>query len=383
MNSHPPRTHFAPADRLERQEILNATQGLHRQALASWFNAVPVPVIVLDEHRQIVFCNQAFRELARRSDPEDVIGLRPGEALGCVNADVMDAGCGTSIFCRHCGAAQAIVASLRGVPDTQECHLRRKPELGGGTLDIQVFARPVEYGDRSYILFTALDIAHEKRLRYMERTMFHGLINAAGGVDMIGRLVDMDPNIDTTEIRGMLDDCGRRLLSDVLYFRDMAAAENDRLMVAPRQGVEAGKVLDMVLALADVHHTAEGVNLRVENGRFERLETDPRLLQHVLWNMLVNAMEASGRDGEVVLGCRGDTDAVTFWVRNSGEMPAETQEQIFKPYFSTKGEDRGLGCHVMRLFGERALGGELGFACAHGSTTFSLRLPRVFPGEKA
>ena len=376
-------THFAPAQRLDLEAIREASRRLSRHLLAPWFNAVPTPVVILDEHRQIVFCNESFRELSRRRSPEEVIGLRPGEALGCVNAEVMDAGCGTSIFCRHCGAATAIVASLRNVPDTQECHLRRKPELGGGALDLQVFARPVEFDGRSYVLFTALDIAHEKRLRYMERTMFHGLVNAAGGVDMIGRMVDMDPDMDKTEVRDLIGDCGRQLLADVLYFRDLAAAETGRLAVSPRKDVDARKVLADLDALVRDRHASEGLALRVGDGPSELLETDPRLLQHVLWNMLLNALEAAGRGSKVVLDCAGDEHSVTFRVSNPGEMPAEVQEQVFKPYFSTKDEHRGLGCHVMQLYGQNHLGGELGFENADGRTTFFLRLPRVFGGKKA
>lgn len=259
--------------------------------------------------------------------------------------------------------------------------MRRRPEFGGGVLDLQVFARPMEYQGLPHVLFTALEIAHEKRLRYMERTMFHGLINAAGGVGMVARLVDMDPDMETAEVRDMLGDLGQRLLSDVLYFRDLSAAEGGRLQVEPRKDVDAREVLDALAASVMAQQAPPGVTIHAEVGCSELLETDPRLLQHVLRSMLVNALEATEGGGEVTVGCRGDADSVTFRVGNAGEMPAKVREQIFTPYFSTKGENRGLGCHVMRMFGRDALGGELGFECADGRTTFFLRLPRVFPGK--
>lgn len=46
------------------------------------------------------------------STPNEVTGLRPGEAIGCIYANETLSGCGTSAHCVTCGAAIAIVSTL-------------------------------------------------------------------------------------------------------------------------------------------------------------------------------------------------------------------------------------------------------------------------------
>lgn len=46
---------------------------------------------------------------------------------------------------------------------------------------------------------------------------------------------------------------------------------------------------------------------------------------------------------------------------------------VFKRYFSTKSKSgRGIGTYSMKLFGERYLGGKVGFYCSEGVTVFIL-----------
>ncbi len=46
------------------------------------------------------------------SDQSSILGLRPGEILGCINAAKYEAGCGSAMICSNCGAAIAMVSSL-------------------------------------------------------------------------------------------------------------------------------------------------------------------------------------------------------------------------------------------------------------------------------
>jgi signal transduction histidine kinase len=74
-------------------------------------------------------------------------------------------------------------------------------------------------------------------------------------------------------------------------------------------------------------------------------------------------------------------EQVTFRVWNPGAIAASIAPRIFQRYFSTKpGSGRGQGTFIMKLLGERVLGGDVGFtSSATGGTTFSLRLPRRPP----
>jgi len=68
---------------------------------------------------------------------------------------------------------------------------------------------------------------------------------------------------------------------------------------------------------------------------------------------------------------------VLFWVHNSTHMPEETQSQIFKRSFSTKGKSRGLGTYSIRLLSEEYLGGKVWFeSTPEKGTTFYLKLKK-------
>jgi len=50
-------------------------------------------------------------------------GFRPGEILNCIHAGENEAGCGTTEFCRECGATKAILNSQKNGANEQECRI--------------------------------------------------------------------------------------------------------------------------------------------------------------------------------------------------------------------------------------------------------------------
>ncbi|MFW5739034.1 MAG: serine/threonine-protein kinase [Myxococcota bacterium] len=91
------------------------------EALLSWIDGL---VIVLNRERQIVLASDEVAETFRFDDPSRLIGLRMGEAMGCVHVDPSTGGCGTSTSCRYCGALKAILDAKRfDAPVESECRL--------------------------------------------------------------------------------------------------------------------------------------------------------------------------------------------------------------------------------------------------------------------
>lgn len=66
-----------------------------------------------------------------------------------------------------------------------------------------------------------------------------------------------------------------------------------------------------------------------------------------------------------------------FWVHNPGSIPAGLQSQIFHRSFTTKaGAGHGIGTYSVKLFGERYLGGRVGFTSDESAgTEFTFWLP--------
>ncbi len=366
-------TKFAPAERLPKEEVQRIAETLRAEILLPWFDAVPLSVLVINAYRQIVFCNQAFRKLSGRLDMEELIGLRPGEALRCVHAEIEPGGCGCSGFCRLCGAAQAILSGLRGRNDCQECRMLRIMDVGVSPLDLQVFTQSIEFSGAPFALFSAVDISHEKRLKYMERSFYHDLINVSGGISMLTSLMDQACG---TQDNGMdlLAESAQRLVGQAIYHRDVAAAEAGRLVVA-FEPVEITEFFQDMLRSFKAFYPdfISNVQTRTLCGL---VKTDKRLLGHVLRNLMINAAEACAlSSGTVVLSCVEEGGSARISVENPGEMGADIKKQLFKRYVSTKAEDRGLGCYVARLLTEKYLKGSLEFFSEGGRTVFTVVLP--------
>lgn len=80
------------------------------------------------------------------------------------------------------------------------------------------------------------------------------------------------------------------------------------------------------------------------------IEADEALLRQVLFNLLLNAVQAVGPAGRVeVAVVRLDPAHVALEVRDDGPgVPPEHRSEIFKPYFTTNPKGSGLGLAVVR-----------------------------------
>ena len=74
---------------------------------------------------------------------------------------------------------------------------------------------------------------------------------------------------------------------------------------------------------------------------------DPARVVQVLTNLLVNAAQAIGRGGRVVIRARRDEDWLRLEVEDDGAgIPAADRTRIFDPFFTTKADGTGLGLSI-------------------------------------
>ena len=110
-----PVAFFAPAKREPIEIVQRQAARLSQTALAGTFlNASLNYMLVLNARRQIVMASDNLLELVTAKAMDQIVGLRLGEALGCVHAHESESGCGSSQSCHLCGAAKVILARRGG-----------------------------------------------------------------------------------------------------------------------------------------------------------------------------------------------------------------------------------------------------------------------------
>ena len=181
MPSLTSNTYYASPEKTTDEELKKQMANFSDKDLFAYLlDSTPNYLIVLNKNRQIVFANKAIRELFEEDSYSSIYGLRPGEVLNCRNAFLVEGGCGTSEFCRTCGAVNAVLSSLKGEEDVQECRIIRRENEEA--LDLRVWTKPLELNGERYSIFTFTDISHEKRRMALERIFFHDVLNTAGSI---------------------------------------------------------------------------------------------------------------------------------------------------------------------------------------------------------
>lgn len=392
-------TAFAPAERASADEV----QRQHRKLeglpfVCEFLDAMPNMAVVLNADRQIVLMNRAFREFLGAGDPEleaveqrrevfetlvaSAMGKRPGEAVGCIHAKETDGGCGTTRFCRNCGAARAIVNSqkCRGL-DVQECRLTvANGDRVETSLDFRIWAQHLDVDGDPFTIFSLIDISHEKRREALERTFYYDVMNTASGVHGLSKLMAQGqlPSDGLQEAAEITLQSAGQLVEAIDAQRALSAAESGDLEVRPR-AVHSMELIRRVLNVLRTASVSKGRGLHVESATqpFE-FTSDPVLVRRVLVNLVKNALEAVPVGGVVTVGARREQDAVIFTVHNPTVMPADVQLQVFQRSYSTKGTGRGLGTYSIRLLTRHYLAGQVSFVSNEAEgTVFTVRLPRM------
>ena len=102
-------------------------------------------------------------------------------------------------------------------------------------------------------------------------------------------------------------------------------------------------------------------------------------MEQLLINLVKNAREASAPEGGIEVSLRRDvdTDEVLLSVQDHGTgIPADVQERIFVPFFTTKPDGSGIGLSLCKQIAYQHHG-YLSVRSAPGKgSRFVLRIPR-------
>lgn len=110
---------------------------------------------------------------------------------------------------------------------------------------------------------------------------------------------------------------------------------------------------------------------------------DPANLKQVVFNLVTNAFQAAGQNGEVTIRTYQRNRWAFLEVTDNGPgIPEDLQEKVFAPFFSTKPSGTGIGLAISR----RIIldhGGSLTFRSKPGETRFIMQIPLAGPDRSA
>ncbi len=106
------------------------------------------------------------------------------------------------------------------------------------------------------------------------------------------------------------------------------------------------------------------------------VSADAGQLEQVFTNLFINAADALQQQGEITVSVEQETDNIVIAVSDTGKgIPAESQEKIFEPFFSTKDKGTGLGLAIVYNIVKKHNGNITVTSEEGKGTTFTLTLP--------
>lgn len=113
------------------------------------------------------------------------------------------------------------------------------------------------------------------------------------------------------------------------------------------------------------------------------IRTDRSRLRHAIQNILLNAVHAVDKHGDIHIAVTAAGRVVAATITDSGPgIPEADREMIFEPLYSTKPDGTGLGLPVARDI-LQALGGSLTLVWpSAGGAVFRMVLPEKYQGPQ-
>jgi signal transduction histidine kinase len=322
----------------------------------------------MDANRQIVAANRALLAMLGAANNDMILGLRPGEAISCVNAQRGPGGCGTSLQCRHCGGVVAILTSQAAeLPAEGDCTLACPNDGNAKVATFRTRVTPIGLPDERLYLAVFHDISASKRRELFDGLFVHDLSNLVSGLLGWTEELSNDPGPEAVL---QVQELAVRIAEQLEEHKAMEHVERVGLKLE-RQPIDPVALGQRLKSWFGANACARGRHFVIEHRISDGpLVTDQKLLLRVLGNLIKNAFEATPESGTVQLTIQIDELTACFEIHNPGSIPSDVAAQLLNVPVTTKRNGHGLGLHSVKVFGELYLGGAVSFESNPDSGTF-------------
>jgi len=351
-------------------------------------SAIPLPAFVVDDDVQIIDMNSAAAQLCSQ-DPGVVYRCQGGEALHCIHSTEVPDGCGRAPLCKQCVIRRSVMSCLNGQAiNRARMSMNFLPESGRKARELLVTASPIPQSDGLALLIIediTVNDELEQALRRSEKlaaagtllaTMAHEINNPLESLSNLLYLMRLEPELGQGA-RELVESAEREVARLTAIAQQTLAPHRD---VQLPVSTNLSELLDDVLAV--FRHRMESARIKVcrEYQTDAEVSIYPNQFRQVFTNLITNAIDAMGSDGELRLSTEqlpGAIVAVRICDNGCG-IPRENLNAIFEPFFTTKGEKgTGIGLWVIKGIIEKA-GGKIEVVSSttdKKGTCFSIFLP--------
>lgn len=368
---------------IRERERVEAQDHANLERLRSMVQILPIGAIITDEHRRILHANERFcRLFGMEDDPQSFEG-RPLEAV-------------LRIAKRHTTQPEYYMSRLGRTMDLSDAKLGDEIEMRNGRILLRDYLPISAQGNARGHLFLYRDVTQERRVdaaksefmslaSHQLRTPLTSVRWAIGRLHklLLPRLTDAEARLFTTSksaIAHMADS-----IDTMLQISRVEAGK-----ITPRAAaVDVGALLRKLVESRRDDAAKAGLAVTVDDGGGIAVETDARMLEEIVVNLLSNSIKYTPAGGTVALSAEmGGNGEVAIRVRDTGYgIPVHQQKRIFTKFFRADNvlrmhtDGTGLGLYLSYRLAQ-LIGARLSFASKENEgTTFTLAIPMAATAE--
>jgi signal transduction histidine kinase len=347
--------------------------------LQAVFDGISDPLILLNEDMMVKILNSAALRYFR-VDPEEVIDRPSHQLFKCTSDPDSEGGIRTAVM-----AQREVKFERQGMMDPERLEevtvypIKEEGSKTGSTI--------IHITDITEARFMAKQFQRNERLitvGLMASGVAHEVKNPLAIIDqkagLLADILELSPEFEYREkfLDALKSICNAVERSRKIVVRHLEYAKHVDTKIEP---TDLNRVLEEVLEFLEREAFHRNINISLKfSPDLPTIESDKGQLQQVFLNIIKNAIEVVEDQGNITIATRQqDQDTVQVSITDDGcGMSSETQEQIFKPFFTSgKESGTGLGLYIAHGIVEQ-LGGRITVQSEEGKgTTFIVELPRT------